>query len=182
VTFQVIEDAGELHSAFNQLKLRWMDLAVKFTRSVGYQGGGGKFDVYWNEREQTWALLRPHENRYWCAFGTENPEVTSGLTITCEINPPQKGINRRCAGLFFQGSDGKVYLGHTGKVGGGRRGVGKTAFLEHYRGESAELQWSDGQSGKALLVCELGDATLPARISEFVRKVQEFKRKTVPIA
>ena len=78
----------------------------------------------WHSNLQFWVMLAPDrlENRYWCAYGTEDPTKQSMVSITCEINPPHFGVNRLCAGLFISDSSGSVYLAHSGKVGGGRAG------------------------------------------------------------
>jgi hypothetical protein len=50
------------------------------------------------------------------------------LTITVEINPPHEGEDRPVAGLFARDAENRIYLAHTGKVGGGRTGRGSNAF------------------------------------------------------
>lgn len=99
---------------------------------VGYPGGSESAMLTWHSNLQFWVMLAPDrlENRYWCAYGTEDPTKQSMVSITCEINPPHFGVNRLCAGLFISDSSGSVYLALSGKVGGGRAGIGKAALRE----------------------------------------------------
>ena len=56
--------------------------------------------------------------------------------IVVEINIPVIP-DGRVGGVFVrQTSTGKIYLMHHGKIGGGRKGIGKTAFLNGFRKKS----------------------------------------------
>src|SRR5258706_8626207 len=124
--------------AIGQAYQRFAELISKggalVQRRVGYKGGSIPADLLWHMDLGIWVLLRPEsiKNRYWCAFGVDDPYPASLLSITCEINPPKEGIDRRCAGLFVRDESGEVFLAHSGKVGGGRAGIGKGAFLENW--------------------------------------------------
>lgn len=91
--------------------------------------------------------------RYWCAYGTQDPTESKTLSITCEINPPRSGVNRRCGGLFVRDSRGRIYLAHSGKVGGGGTGVGKTAFTAWYgHGNWQDVEWPDGNTTRMIII------------------------------
>lgn len=151
--------------------------------AVGYQGGGGTFDVFWNAAHGFWSLLSRADNRYWFCFGDHpepvGPRDGDGLDIVCEINPPLEGINRRCAGAFAQDEAGGVVLTHSGKVGGGRKGIGKFAFLESLRRpEFATVRWPDGIAADMLVIGRVDGVDLPARVAALVRAVRTFKDAT----
>jgi hypothetical protein len=60
------------------------------------------------------------------------------LRISVEVNTPVEGRNDRVSGFFARDSEsGAVYLLHSGRVGGGAKGVGKEAFLA-WRNEPLE--------------------------------------------
>ena len=67
-----------------------------------------------------WGLCErfPHLDRLWICCGVRHPSVS--CVITVETNPPLEGFDRRCSGVFLRGDEGAVYLGHSGRVGGGR--------------------------------------------------------------
>ena len=60
-------------------------------------------------------------------FGLMRPGV---LGITVEINVAYQSQSKNIAGYFARDSVSKsIYLMHSGKIGGGAKGVGKNAFL-----------------------------------------------------
>lgn len=134
--------------------------------------------VYWNAAESLWALFEPEmaSNRYWCGFGVQDPLTDSMLSITCEINFPYEGINRRVAGRFVRRSNNQTYVTHTGKVGGGRPGIGQAAFLEfNSEWPRDTILWPDGQNTLAYVIAQLDSPQLAHEIGRFVRKVADFK-------
>jgi len=148
------------------------------THTVGYQGGHNKGTVYWDKKLQLWSYFDDNEgiNHYWCAFGTQDPCLSKLLTITCEINPPKEGIDRSVGGAFAKGPDGKIYVTHNGKIGGGRKRVGKTAFWEKYPEDQADyLNWSDGQLTKAVAIASLDSEEIKSRIAKYVHDIDWIK-------
>src|ERR1700756_2502280 len=124
-----VENANENAKAFFELSRVLRRGSKKLSRDVGWPGAHGHYTVDWHKKYGFWSLTRTDvKNRFWCAYGTQNPEKNRYLNITCEINPPKGGRNQRCAGVFLRNSHGQLYLGHNGKVGGGKKGVGKNAF------------------------------------------------------
>jgi hypothetical protein len=101
------------------------------------------------------------------------------LTITVEINPPHEGENRHVAGLFARDEADRVYIAHTGKVGGGRAGIGMKTFRRFF----GDDQWSDiATNGGARSVTVFGPIGAPEfikQLSEFVHKVAAFKEWAV---
>jgi hypothetical protein len=114
-------------------------------------------------------------NRYWITFGVDDPKSKGILPITVEVNPPLEGVNRQCAGFFAEDEGGGVYYCHTGKVGGGRKGIGQSAFVDFYRGDFHEVRWSDGKTTQGIAIGRLNDPNLPALLAAFVREVDAFK-------
>lgn len=114
-----ITDARDSRRAFQALAKQFRQGSRRVRRPVGWHGGGGNFTVYWRPQEKIWALLERTyaKNRFWCCFGSENPLRTRGLTISCEINPPHSGINRRTAGVFLTDANGKRYFGAQRQAG-----------------------------------------------------------------
>jgi hypothetical protein len=153
-------------------------------RKLGWQGGGGVFNVYWLNKQGFWCVLEPAltENRYWCAFGVDNPHNTENLTITCEINPPFSGVNRRMAGAFARDSCGGLSIAHSGKVGGGRKGIGQAAFLSLCHCAAAPVTFADGITTEMLIVGALTSKKLRAEIAYFIREVERIKPMLVKAA
>lgn len=171
-----ITDLQASKTAFRTLKKRLIEDCQKFTGRIGWQGGNYEDVVYWNPRERFWFTLLEEHNRFWCPYGMADPSSARMLGIVVECNPPIKGIDHRCAGAFV--TDGsKTYLAHTGKIGGGRKGIGKTAFVNSYpHGNWRTVHWPDGRESEMIVIGHVNGRRLPAQIGDFIREVHKFKK------
>jgi hypothetical protein len=66
-------------------------------------------------------------------------------------------------------------LGHSGRVGGGRKGIGKTNFLEEYSGTLEEIEWPDGVSDEVVVVGKVGGKSFVNNLAAYIRAVEAFK-------
>jgi hypothetical protein len=182
MTLHPLINKKSIRTAYNQVAANWRKGAQQLIRKVGWHGGGGEFEVYWRPTEHIWCMLEDarEESRYWCCFGTADPIKANSLAITGEINPTKEGINRRNAGIFVQDNHGIVYLAHSGKVGGGRKGIGKSTFLSFYRGDNIEeVSWPDHISSSAIIIGRIDSDHLPAQIAHFIHEVERFKEAVI---
>lgn len=157
--------------------------ATKCKLLVGYQGGSETDDAYWRPLEGIWFVDQPNRlpNRTWLAFGTTKPgSRTSPHPITCEINVPFRGVDRRIAGAYAIDPTGSVCLTHNGKVGGGRPGISKQAFRDWYPNDLQALYCpDDGQTDDVIIIGQVAAKELPRQIADFVRHVERFKSLVV---
>jgi hypothetical protein len=146
---------------------------------VGWKGGSDVFTVYWHEQAEFWVLFNIGDSGgYWCPFGVAVSSQNKPVSITCEINPPNEGVNRRKGGLFLRDSGSGLYLAHTGKIAGGRKGIGKAAFLESYTGfERAEIEWPDGRTSEVIPLGRIGGRSFINGIGNYIHAVHAFKAK-----
>lgn len=177
---EIIQDRKAIKDAQEYLASRMYESAddVGQTR-VGFQGGTKEIEYCWYEELHLWASFTDAENRYWNAFGMENPREASTTTdITVEINPPHEGIHRRIAGAFAKGRDGSTHLVHRGNIGGGRSGIGKKNYFAWRRAHGHELQpVQDGECHtEVIVISELEARRFPAHLAHFVETVAEFKK------
>jgi predicted RNA-binding protein with PUA-like domain/energy-coupling factor transporter ATP-binding protein EcfA2 len=141
---------------------------------ASFQGGHEESDFYWSESLEYWMTSLKLPTRYWNGFGTEEPEENKGYAITCEINFPLNGINRRIAGAFAKDEKGEIYVVHRGKLGGN---YSKKYFVENYQGKWTEIE--DGeQINKFVLIGKLNDSDLPQKIKKFVYEVHRMKNNS----
>ena len=162
--------------AFEVLRTTLVKRRPQITRPVGFRGGNLEKGVTWHARAGIWCLLDTEEvqNRFWCCFGVQDPEKEKSLEIAVEINPRLRGTDLLVGGAFALDVQGGVHLCHNGKIGGGRPGVGKTAFFDHYRDELTKMQYERG----IVDVVDLGPISspeLPERIARFAREVMRIK-------
>lgn len=178
MTLRALTERNEIREAYRRLTARLKTGTVPFQRKVGYKGGYREQEVYWNASQGYWWLFNAEAeaNRYWFCFGVENPEEQSMLSVTVEVNTPHEGVNKRVGGAFAQDEDGRLYIAHTGKVGGGRKGIGKKAFWDYYGGGQVEtILWPDGSSSGVIIIAALDSDRLAAHFGRFVREVAAFK-------
>lgn len=169
---------GQVYQRFAELI---SEGGVPVRRMVGYKGASESADLLWHADLGIWDLLPPERicNRYWRAFGVDDPYPAFMLSITCEINPPKEGIDRRCASLFVRDENGEFFLAHSGKIGGGRVGIGKSAFLEHWgRGDIVRVSFPDSEERDYIILGRIADPNLRRRLADFVHLVAKFKAAT----
>jgi hypothetical protein len=174
-----VTDRAESRAAFDTFKTLLTRGCKRLRKRIGWPGGNELHWVFWNPRERIWFTLTAdrRENRFWCPFGTQNPDVADMLNIVVQCNPPVSGMNRRCAGVFAT-AGGRIYLAHSGKIGGGREGIGKNAFTNFYPQRGRRIvEWPNNESSEVILLGALDDKALPARIAEFVRSVEKCKKR-----
>ncbi|MCB9660519.1 MAG: hypothetical protein H6726_22940 [Sandaracinaceae bacterium] len=143
---------------------------------IGFPGGRRTAQLYVLRERGIWlANIGELENRYFNAFGHVMPEDRQTLPIDVEINVPLEGIDRRVAAVFLRDARGKLYIGHRGKIGGGRPGVGPELFWSQYRNQAANVM--DGEEVNPVVVLgALDDPRLVDSVVDFVHRIAEIKR------
>lgn len=136
---------------------------------LGWQGGGRTLEVLWLGAEDLWVAFDDLGTRWWNAFGLGNPFEGASRSIVVEVNPPTSGRDRTCAGAFVMRGDQRVLV-HTGRIGGGRPGINREAFLQAYAGPKVQVG-----DETFLLVAEVESPRAPSDIARFVRAVHAFK-------
>jgi hypothetical protein len=141
---------------------------------IGHPGASVRARVGFSERLGIWTYSRKiADHRYWNAFGIGRPEAASRTAITCEINFPLCGIDRRTGGAFAEDGTGRLFVVHRGRLGG-RRGVGKGLFETHYRGVW-EVMADGGEETPVALIGVLGSPRFARQIAQFVHKIARIK-------
>jgi hypothetical protein len=142
---------------------------------LGYSGGNIPATVSYSSKLNIWLSREISiDNRYWNGFGIEKPKEGAMIPIICEINFPRKGINRTIGGAFATDEYGQILVMHRGKIGGGRKGIGKNLFKNAYRGKWVDAIDGDIESGLAM-IGPLDSQRLPKYVSHFVHEVARIK-------
>lgn len=158
--------------------------AKEGTYTIGFQGDNRDVKGL-RANEKIWYVgMRSPESaipRFWNAFGlADHLNVRASNSIAVEINVPLTGIDRRVAGLFAVDTDRhRTVALHSGKVGGGKKGVGKDAFLKWYNQDPTMVQYDeDGQiNSEMLVIADLSSKEFITQVTEFVHAVARFKDK-----
>jgi hypothetical protein len=150
----------------------------KIPVNLGHPGGTVKANVSWSNTLGIWIFQEKiSDSRYWHAFGTGKPSGSSHIPINCEINFPKNGIDRRIGGAIAADRDGQIFVVHRGKIGGGKKGVGKTLFEDHYRGVWTVMEDGPVETTVALIGV-LSSPRFVRQVTQFVRKVNRIKDLT----
>lgn len=163
------EDIGKAYKLFK------LDLDSNATKSkkklLGTRGGKFEVDFYWFSDLDFWISTDAErlENRFSNTFGLGNPFNNTPSPIV-ELNPSREGINRSCAGAFLTDEAGNYYLAHTGRPGGGKKGVTQEGFLKFFK----KPQVAVGDD-KFLNLGKIGEEGLLANLKEFVVAIRDFK-------
>ncbi len=147
----------------------------KIPVTLGHPGGTVKGKISWSESLGIWMFHEKiSESRFWHAFGIGRPSGASPIPITCEINFPIRGIDRRIGGALAADRDGRVFVIHRGILGGGKKGVGKSLFADHYRGVWAMM--GDGLlETPVALIGVLNSPLFVRQVTQFIHKIDVIK-------
>ena len=79
-------------------------------------------------------------------------------------------------GALAKDESGEVYVVHSGRIGGGRKGVGRGLFVEHFAGSR---QWAgverNGKRKDVVVVSALDDDSLVQNLAHFAGEVRRIK-------
>lgn len=180
----VIEDDNQIQRAQQKLQRAFKSFSDRSgIIIVGYKGGNTNLRVHYSRNIGLWWGHRMDAKaripRFWNPFGVGEPKWDSKIShdITCEINVPLSGVSRAIAGAFVQDESGEIYLAHSGKIGGGRKGIGQKTFKENFSGSK---QWKRVYDSKAeremVVISELSSPRLMNRIANFITEVHRIKQ------
>ena len=176
LAFGVDDDS---HDAFDVLRTTLTKTGKAMEARVGYRGGSVATEVVWHRSVRMWSLLeagRSANGKFWCCFGVEDPRKRGSLDIAVEINPRHEGTDLVVAAAFAKDERGVVHLCHNGKIGGGQKGVGKSAFFRHYSDPGGLEEMLYG--ARLVPVVDLGPITssrLPRRVARLAHEVVRIK-------
>jgi len=80
-------------------------------------------------------------------------------------------IDRKTGGAFAEDHWGNVFVIHRGKIGGGKKGVGKSLFEQNYRGVWSLME--DGNSiSEVAVIGNLKSGRFAPQAAQFVKKIE----------
>lgn len=150
-------------------------ITEKIPVRLGHPGASAAAKVFWSERLGIWLHAgKTLEGRHWNAFGIGKPKRDALIPITCEINFPAGGIDRRIGGALARDRKGRIFVVHRGRLGGGRKGVGKSLFADHYRGVWEIMEDGDEETTVALIGA-LNSPRLARQVTQYIHKIDQIK-------
>jgi hypothetical protein len=179
--FTLIESNGEIAKAQRKLESTISrDFKKRATRNIGYPGGT-TYDAsvftdgtywYWSSDLKSKDVANPRRLNWFGLFKSEG-----GLQISVEINTAYEGRNDKVAGFFARDNDtGAIYLLHSGRVGGGKKGVGKSAFLAWSDLRPVEVVDSSGGIQEGVVVMPVDGIAASRSAVWYVDIIARFKQ------
>lgn len=153
-----------------------LTLSNKFT--VGFPSGSinctVKYDsdIWFTGKE----IKRESSPRFWNSFGlAKDLQKNKQNNIIVEINIPTNGLNRKVSGIFAINDKTKsVFLLHRGRVGGGRKGIGKKAFVNWYSHSFVKIK-NGSEIEEAILIGDITKKDFTKKLAKFVQSIASFK-------
>ncbi len=179
--FSLIESKVEIEKAQRMLESAiHRDFKKKVIKSIGYPGGttfgaevvtDGAYWHYSSDHDDAGIPNPRHLN--WFGLFKEG----TGLQISVEINTVYEGRNDQVAGFFARDNGtGSIYLLHSGRVGGGTKGVGKTAFLAWSNQPIIEVVDSSGGIREGVLVMPVKGIAATRSAVRYIDIISKFKQ------
>ncbi|MBP2640452.1 MAG: ATPase associated with various cellular activity 5 [Firmicutes bacterium] len=174
----IVQNPQDIQNYYDLFKRVLINNAQEIVQTnIGYKGDSFKTEAFWSSALGIWMVFASEYNRSWNAFGLNRPSETDSNSITCEINFPYSGINRRIAGAFALDERGKTFVIHRGKIGGGRVGIGKNMMLQNYSGDIRKVKDGNKQSD-VIIIGSLQSEDFSSQLAQFVSDVQCLKDKS----
>jgi hypothetical protein len=121
-----------------------------------------------------WFTSEPRHNRNWNVFGVGRPFGPYAVTPSIQINLAFGPGGPALSGVFGVDDQERRWVGHTGRLGGGRTGVTIAAFLAHYpRSETVRI---DGTQREVIVLgCIEEPDALVAAIADIAKAARSFR-------
>ena len=176
VRLVALTEKREIAEAFETVFHNWNKHSKQLRKNISWRPERKEFTVWWRPREKVWAVFqaRPEATHHFIFVGLSIDLST--LNIDCQFDPAVSGSSRRVGSVFLQDTDGLIYLGHTGLIGGGVKGVGRIAFLKYCKGKTDEITWSDGKITEGFCIADITSEELPERVRWFTELRLAFRK------
>jgi hypothetical protein len=179
--FLLLESEEEIAKAQRKLEAAIRrDFKKTTIRNIGYPGGK---NVNANVN---------HNGTYWFWSGHyDGPDIANprclnwfglfqndeNFQISVEINTAYENKNKLIAGFFAKNTEtGMIYLFHSGRVGGGTKGVGKTDFLAWSSEPLEEVVDLSGDIREGVLVMPIEGIAASRSAIRYIETIVNFKK------
>lgn len=111
------------------------------------------------------------------ATGIPSVNIGNGsLQISVELNVPTDSNSKRVSGFFAKDTQtDDAHLMHDGGVGGGRKGVGQTAFLAWSDSKLVPVADAEGDVRLGIIVAPVDTRETASDIARFLQRTIEVK-------
>ena len=178
--FTLIESKEEIKRAQRKLEASISrDFKTKEVKKISYRPRKIDAEVFTNGSYWYWSsdyndkeISNPRRLNLFGLF-----RGNADLQISVEINTAYEGRNDQVAGFFARDNDtSSIYLFHSGRVGGGIKGVGKTAFLAWSNQRPIDVVDSSGGIKEGVLVMPIMGVAASRSAVRYIDAIASFKK------
>ena len=170
---QVSGDPKRIDRAIKRLHGALKGVPARGVR-LTWRGGELRTTIHWVRDDAFWWAVEPRHQRDALVLGHAPDAPARRESITCEINLPRAGADRKVAGIIATDEHGAFYLAHSGRLS-------KSGFREFLSdGVWRAVQWPDGEETEALIIAPLASPRLIRLLGRFVDSVRRFKEGETP--
>lgn len=178
--FEIITSPRELSAAHKAVRKAFLDHGASHgERILGTQADSVPVDVYYLASLGLWSAFGSRIS-LWNTYGLGDPDVYRDMV--CHLTVPKEGIDRRIGAVYAATKQtGQISILHRGKIGGGREGIGKSVFWEHFHEYGGRIVEVDDGAGPLRFanVATIGSPSLLSDIKTFVVTVKAIKDRAV---
>ena len=177
---QVVGDPEEIVRAIARLRGALTGVPARGVR-LTWRGGELRTAIHWARDDAFWWAVEPRADRDTLLLGHAPDAPGKRENITCSLNLARAGASRKTAGIVAADREGRLYLAHSGRMGGGRMGQRTSDFRDFLAdGVWRKIEWPDGRRTVALIVAPLDSPRLMRLLGRFVASVHRFKAGDAP--
>ncbi|MBS0549945.1 MAG: hypothetical protein JSR24_19495 [Proteobacteria bacterium] len=170
---QVVAEPKRIDRAIRRLHGALQGVPARGVR-LTWRGGELRTTIHWARDDGFWWAVEPRHTRDALVMGHAPEPPGRRESITCEINLPREGADRKVAGIIAADDTGALYLAHSGRLS-------KSGFREFLAdGVWRPVRWPDGEDTEALIVAPLDSPRLTRLLGRFVEAVRRFKAGAIP--
>lgn len=140
---------------------------------LSWPGPHGGYDATFFKlpAHEAWAAPLDIENRLRMHLG-----VGADVVPAVEVNVNKQGETWKTQGAFGIDGAGKVYLFHSGRLGGGSSGVSGQNFLDRVTWDKLQTLGSKGKTRRGAALGPIDDPALVEDLAAYARAAYEFRR------
>jgi hypothetical protein len=170
----ILDDPLETEAALYLLEHRFTSSPSRTVFvTIPYRPKDLAVDVRWFSSHSFWIVF-DIDDRMMLGLADKKPEERQGVALTLEFAIPHEGIVRFAQGAFAVDEYGNLLLVYRGGFGGGKKGVGRKAFLKRYGGTILTVTDGDRQTDVAL-VAALGSIYFLDQVVSFLNEVDRMR-------
>lgn len=176
--FTPFTNSGDIEKVFTSFEEQMKTSSRSYSnKTISWRSGTYFSPVYWRPDLRIWSSFDRASDHYISYFGVDDPREKDRLEIRSSINLSYEGTGQQ-KGIFLQRyliENSPIYLARSSHIGGTPKGVDKSVFLHFYKGDKRTVRWMDGKEDTMVIIGEVGDEDLPAKVASFVHQVETFK-------